>query len=750
MIKTIKKKMNRATLLFVIEIIFVVLICLLHALEAGHYVNFFPTNGTFQNYNPVRRLLDGQIPYRDFQDYLGLGHLYLGAVLTFLGGGKFKASIIAFRFLSMMSIGLCSFLVSYVIFRRKEVAGACTSIFLVVLITGPFFLNNGLAAFQEVVTSLQGALDSGNSARFIRGAILPIECMIVLVVLQFYITHLSKKINNQKYRNHLACIVIGVIAGFAFAWSTDYGISCWLCTGIIFFIITVTRTKKIGKSLIYFVEEMLASVIGTVLIVEIFTLGHLNCWTKSIFGTGGYQSWYYNGPKSYYIFDIDLSFLMVLQAVVCIVYIVKLIKAGATTEAIKRYGILGFVNMTCFCAVNEYKLLSGGDSKEVALSVLFLTIFYETVNVFVKRKCKENMRAVALVSIVISVSWLVFSAKSEFVFNHFTQKEGEYIESLGGNMTTLGTDLKKTHEFLHGEPIWATYASGQEVVEEKYQPSGTDYIIHVLGDDARREYLQKYETNNWTYTSTIKESYSEWEYWAQRANWFFYRQIYKNCHPVYSNNYALYWERNDDENQNFQTSGYQISLADENENTKKIIVKCDREINGFADVYIDYTVKKAKKNSSIFVWNTHLKLENTGIAYSQLGCEYNYLRSKSKEYIPVRIVNGYGEVTLSSAPQQNTILELNDYKCDGIYTVTGNYVEIKDLSVVDGKTEIMVQYTQENLDKIHDISDVEIQNQQGRVINMEVDEQAQGIKLTVDSVITYDENAGNQLYIIRQ
>ena len=745
MIKTIKKKMNRSTLLFVIEIIFVVLICLLHALEAGHYVNFSPINGTFQNYNPVRRLLSGQIPYRDFQDYLGLGHLYSGAVFTLLGGGKFKASIIAFRFLSMLSIGLCSFLVSYVIFQRKEVAGACTNIFLILLITGPFFLNNGLAAFQEVVAALQGALDSGNSARFIRGAILPIECMIVLVALQFYSTHLFKKINNQKYRNHLACIVIGVIAGFAFAWSTDYGISCWLCTGIIFFIITVTRTKKIGKSLIYFIEEMLASVIGTVLIVEIFTLGHLNCWTKSIFGTGGYQSWYYNGPKSYYIFDIDLSFFMVLQAVICIVYIVKLIKAGATIEAIKRYGILGFVNMTCFCAVNEYKLLSGGDSKEVALSVLFLTIFYETVNAFVM-----NKRVVALVSIVISASWLVFSAKSEYVFNHFTQKEGEYIESLGGNMTVLGTDLKKTHEFLHGEPIWATYASGQDVVEGKYQPSGTDYIIHVSGDDARREYLQKYETNNWTYTSTIKESYSEWEYWAQRANWFFYRQIYKNCHPVYSNYYALYWERNDDENQNFQTSGYQISLADENENTKKIIVKCDREINGFADVYIDYTVKKVKKNSSLFVWNTHLKLENTGIAYSQLGREYNYLRSKSKEYIPVRIVNGYGEVTLSSEPQQNTILELNDYKCDGIYTVVGNYVEIKDLSVVDGKTEIMLQYTQENLDKTHDISNVEIQNQQGKVINMEVDEQAQCIKLTVDSVITYDENVGNQLHIIRQ
>lgn len=63
-------------------VIMLCVICILHAAEAGHYVDFNPINGTFQNFNPVRRLLSGQIPYRDFQDYLGLGHLFAGSAAT--------------------------------------------------------------------------------------------------------------------------------------------------------------------------------------------------------------------------------------------------------------------------------------------------------------------------------------------------------------------------------------------------------------------------------------------------------------------------------------------------------------------------------------------------------------------------------------------------------------------------------------------------------------------------------------------
>lgn len=53
-------------------------------------------NGDQQNFNPVYRLMNGQIYGVDFIDYLGTGHLISGYVGTMLLGGNFFASKIAF------------------------------------------------------------------------------------------------------------------------------------------------------------------------------------------------------------------------------------------------------------------------------------------------------------------------------------------------------------------------------------------------------------------------------------------------------------------------------------------------------------------------------------------------------------------------------------------------------------------------------------------------------------------------------
>ncbi len=89
-----------------VELFLVLAACTLHAARAGHYADFYPINGTFQNFNPVRGLLNGQVPCRDFQDYLGLGHLYTGSLCTALLGGDYQASLVAFSFLTIVSLVL--------------------------------------------------------------------------------------------------------------------------------------------------------------------------------------------------------------------------------------------------------------------------------------------------------------------------------------------------------------------------------------------------------------------------------------------------------------------------------------------------------------------------------------------------------------------------------------------------------------------------------------------------------------------
>lgn len=59
--------------------------------------------------------------------------------------------------------------------------------------------------------------------------------------------------------------------------------------------------------------------------------------------------------------------------------------------------------MTCFCAVNEYKLLSGGYSREVALAVLFVTVIFEMAHLIGSLDEKASLKKGVLIASLIVV-----------------------------------------------------------------------------------------------------------------------------------------------------------------------------------------------------------------------------------------------------------------------------------------------------------------------------------------------------------
>lgn len=718
----------------------------MHSLNAGHYANYNPINGTFQNFNPVRRFLSGQIPYRDFQDYLGMGHLYLGSILTALYGGDYRGSLQAFSFLTFGGLALFSLMVSMAVIKRKEIAGALTNILLIVFLVEPLFYKNGIAGTSEILEALEYALGTGNSARVIRGMILPIACFLILV--QFLIYKKFFTVKFLKYKEILIYVGLGMVAGFSFAWSNDYGVSCWLCLLIMSFWLSMCRNRSIIHSIVSFAITVGTSIVSLFITVEIFTLGHFGQWFSATFETGGYQSWYYNSNKSYYLYDVDFSYIMLIQAGLAIAYLIKLFLAKGTMSACRRYGILAFANMVCFCAVNEYKVLSGGSSREVALSVLFLNIVVESGVLFADLPNKKKATQAILVSAsIIGLAWVIATAKDEFVFKYMMDKEGVQVEALGGNLTSLGDDLLETEKFLNGEEFFATYASAQEVVNDTYQPSGTDYIIHVLGDKQREKYLDTFENGDFKYAATIREEYTDWESWAKTANWFFYRKLYQRWHPVYANTYELYWTRNEEGNENLISSGVTLSVVDVDDSTKKIIVQCENPVNGTADVYIDYSVDKKRNRSSIINIQRTLKVENTGTVYAGGGsyCESDYLRSKSAEYIPVPVVNGYGEVTLTSNPMRSTNLTLNQAGCDCIYTVMSDYIVLQEVQT-DGNY-FTVSNIAKYINAVNGIAAVEFGGKEYTVNRTEINEGE--IQIYVDQPIDDNNNLENILYIER-
>lgn len=654
---------------------------ILHSLEAGHYVNFIPINGTFQDYNPVRRFLDGQIPYKDFNDYLGLGHLYMGSIFTWIMGATYRSSLIAFRFAAFMSTALIFHTVCRIVLKKNTTVLTITNLMLVILLIQPTFLDI-IVGDSEVKSALDYAMTTGNSARMLRGAILPISTVLIL---QFG-NKAIEFIKNKKFRIsriYIASIMIGLLAGYCLQWSNDYGISSWLCLLLFFFWAVLSRIRKLLKTLISMLIALITSFAGCFIVVELVTCGNFSNWFLSTFGTGGYQSWYYIGPKSYYITDVDFSCIMLIQLGLSLIYLIKVWKSHADNDSLFRYGLLAYMNITSFCAVNEYKLLSGGASREVALVILFATVIAEICNLMGKMFVKNQLRYTLYISTpVLCTAWIGSVFLMEFNFNVFTEKEGIYVEAMGGYLTSLGDDLLKTAEFLGGAKTFATYASAQELVSGHYQPSGTDYIIHVLGDKQREDYLESFENDDFDYAVTINEIYSVWEYWLQRANWFFYESLFENWHPVYANSYEIYWERNTFDG-NSSTYFDDIDVHVENVNDSRalrVVVETDENISGTADVYIDYNTNKDECRSSYFIFNSMVREVNSGeYLCDNINYERTNIRNSGRENIPVTIVDGYGEVTLTSEPQKSTYLTINEVQCSKIYTVQYEYVCIDEI-----------------------------------------------------------------------
>ena len=733
--------------IFILGLMLCILLLLLHGMSAGHFVDFFPINGNFQDYNPIRRLIGGQIPFQDFQDYLGLGHLYMGTVFTAFFGGDFQASLVAFCFLAILGFALISYLIGRAVFRKREYAIALTNMVLVLVMVQPLFFSNALTGFESINEALSYVLEGGNSARILRGMILPVSCILVWA---------GRKFADKRTHKHTElafAIITGVVAGFSFAWSNDYGISCFVCLALMTFWSSFCKNRKILEALKYTACEIIVSLICMFVFVELFTAGHFQGWLHSIFGTGGYQRWYYNSEKSYYLWDLDLDFPVLLQAGIFIYYCIRMfIKKAQSAEErgqTVKFRILAYMNMAGFCAVQEYKLLSGGESREVAMVVLLLTILYEGVYFVLRRlNGRQKIRVIAsAVSFLFGIILLLSMAKDELAAYVLKGTSGVYIEELGGNMNELGEDILETKEFLGDEQVFATYASAQEVVSGTFQPSGTDYIIHVLGDEHREEYLKVFEEGDFRYAATINDTYTDWEYWVQKANWFFYRSLFAGWHPVYTNSYEVYWERNEDGELHELHDGIKLSIEVTNEAVYNLSVDCDPSVNGVADVFISYDVCGKGDKASLLNWQKMLKVENSGRLYSKMGMfiESNYLRESSGEYIPVVIADGHGEVNLVACPVRSTYLNLKEYSCDTIFTVTSDYLEVSEAETDENGCVICVPYTRRAEDALKTAYGISYNGEEGKILDIMNDNEF----FWILTDINVDLENGNMVKIVR-
>ena len=159
-----------------------ILVALFFSLQRIFNVNFVCTNGDYQNYNALRRVLAGQIPYRDFANYLGMGAILLQAPLLLLHN-SFAASLFVSHFVAAICFMLLVYLIFYLVTGHKLFSGAA-ALLLPKLVEAKLFTL--IPAFGIYTDYHLGLLAKpNNSMRIVRLFLPVLYCLIALGVLRW-------------------------------------------------------------------------------------------------------------------------------------------------------------------------------------------------------------------------------------------------------------------------------------------------------------------------------------------------------------------------------------------------------------------------------------------------------------------------------------------------------------------------------------------------------------------------------------
>ena len=710
-----------------VEIILLILIIIILALIVGlnriNTSDFRPNNGDWQNYNPIRRLLDGQIPYKDFSVYLGSGHLILLTFFQLIIGNNFTNSLLITNMTTVLIFELTVFIVSLLVLQNKRKALYITLGITLINIIRPQFLTN---INEEFIEALDFGLAPGTSARLIRIAIAPILVTLIYIGYRFFDNSKRKIVLNNK--NLVKKIYLSIIAGMGIVWSNDGGIASYITISFIYFLLLVKEYKKDVKSIIKYVIMYIAiSLTSTLMLIAIITRGNIFSWLKFTLGVSEYQKWYYGAAyakENLSLLSLDKTIFNVIMILIAIYYVYKLLKS-INEKQILRYAMLSFMVISSIVSTYLYQILSGGTSKSMLILILLLLICDYLVIIF-ENMCKEN-KVNALIkkgTVILAIGVILSNVAYKLTNIKYKDENAVYIEELGGRLTKYGNSIEYASNRIGDEKIFSTYASAIEAVTDQFQPTEMDYIIHCLGDEQRREYLDIFKNGNFKYVTTI-EGDNGYRYWMRSSNWFFYKELYKDYKPSFATEYNVFYEKNRDNEDstngehNIQT---EITRLTDSEYSIKLKTE-DKNFNGIVDVELMYNSEYKRSFFRTLDISKYVCIEDTTvneIAGMKIG-DYNIPDEKGVWNIPITLVEGEGEIKISSYPINNTILNIDNLEVLDSYDVMFKYCHATMNKIIDGNT-LYIDKTNENKVIMKDVKSIKIGDISRNIIKYYEDE----------------------------
>ena len=629
------------------------------ASERINVCDYVSINGDFQNYNIFRRFLDGQTPFVDFASYTGIGTLLVNVPILIFNN-TFANSLFVTNFTSFIIFTIVVATIFYLVTKNLYIS-------LFISIFTPKFISSQILI--SILGQEQGTIFTqrftdlftpSNSIRSVR-SFLPI-LLVIICYLGIFIYGKTKKdtvnllqiINTNKF-----IMVTGFIHGFFIIWSNDFGFATVASIFIILLLLDFLFFKSPFKNIVINLLILISSaILGLLTSTTLITKGNPFAWFKSTIETAEYQGFYfYSGsPVIKYIFsNFTLLIYTFLFIFILCYYLYKLIKNQIEDNDI----YLVFIILSILGATYIYIIGTGLHSMcepiEVYL-ILFILAFLTKAILKILNKYKK---------IIINLTLSIFFMLTTLVLYQaivFTPKiTGTYCEQLGGT-TTFNKAIFETKEIVGDDEIFSLYSTGLEIALGQYQPTGYDYIIHALGDSAQQKYVDTFLQGEYKYVQTPSMDVAEW---VANQNWYFYKHLLSGYEKIFKTEYSWIWKKTDIEK---IVADVEYEIVPINDSTIKIVCTSSYTKPFIAEFLVDYNMNFKNSTSYILSLGKNNLSANIDIvidAEHYIGANYP---STSIEYMPIKMVDGKGEITLYST-REGCILNLNSISYSQNYPV---------------------------------------------------------------------------------
>ncbi|WP_375399788.1 hypothetical protein [uncultured Amnibacterium sp.] len=541
----------RRRALLIVLLVLNLAITTIYSLQTAVVLPTYHLDGAFQTASGLIRLSHGNLPGRDFFPYLGIGPVFLLFPLFWIMGGTLGASAFSAHFVTVAVLELVAGLVFVLILRRRSFTallgvGSVVLLLIVFSATPPLWLPNQV---QTVLTALYSSAIPGNSLRPVRASSPMVLTGTALLALRYL----------PRYR---AIAVVGVVAGIVLAlWSNDFALApVAIFLAFMAYYGLRLRRWRLREFGVLALALGVAYVVSGLIATGGFFAAQLTYNFRDVLGD---QNWYFGGwqaaDRVYSLHDLLFTFrtykvIPFLPALPVATFFALFRRPGLTSILAAYLGwaaMLGGLTALIGGHLDDYFLpyRLWASVATIAYIVVFVRWVIAKLSASDRRRPgrtgtpRRPPRSLVWVFAVVPVVALVVQIGSYAGYRQGVVADTSdygYNPILGGYLNRVFDDhvaalpTKGTSFIEEYAGLWTAESGPNEHVK-------VDSVIHALG--AERDNFAAYMgTNPDEVVTTAKELSYGWVSWNISANWWFYRDLFRNYAPQADSPYTVVWK----------------------------------------------------------------------------------------------------------------------------------------------------------------------------------------------------------------